>query len=513
MKEIIKKILEEERLNKTILERKSNVDIEEIIKKIDEYDTFQDFKKENPRLYRKIKNSIQLQEHPKYLDYIESRYDRLLYLYVWKPENNYLKKPGCIRDKIVLYVGITCDEDSRFNQHVNATHDSVGGRKSAIKDYINKCGDFDIYRPVTDYISAKDAINTEKCLITTYKEKKEDYHILNKNIGGGLGGCTKNSRSILNDIQKIIGHELEGEYDFENRFPELYKHYSKNQKIRKTFNTIYGKDIFRQVNKSLKDILLLTKNHNNLDDFIKNHGEDIDKKNQINFEIIYPNENYYKNLITGEEFNSLIDVLNSVDKEYLKNEFKNEYINLYNDFLREKNLNKDVIIHSTIPIAFIPNNKTVEKFNESRNIIRKILKEETEPETELTDLENKGIDFVVKILKKNYPFVDGWKMIYKDRFELDLLITCDTKKLAEFYNSELKDYYQRNPQEIYGKEYPYPFSVLNLSNDMDSDEKWALYKDFNEHMNEIYEFIPDEMKIINMYNDLIKLDAELFTFK
>jgi len=148
-----------------------------------------------------------------------------------------------------------------------------------------------------------------------------------------------------------------------------------------------------------------------------------------------------------------------------------------------------------------------------RNIIKKVLKEETEPEKELTDLENKGIDLVFKILKKNYPFVDGWKMIYKDRFELDLLITCDVKKLCEFYNSELKDYHKRNPQEIYGKEYPYPFSVLNLSNDMDSDEKWALYKDLNEHMNEIYEFIPDEMKIINMYDDVIKLDAEFFTFK
>jgi hypothetical protein len=48
---------------------------------------------------------------------------------------------------------------------------------------------------------------------------------------------------------------------------------------------------------------------------------------------------------------------------------------------------------------------------------------------------------------------------------------------------------------------------------MDSDEKWALYLDFNEHMNEIYEFIPDEMKIINTYDDVIKLDAEFFTFK
>ena len=148
-----------------------------------------------------------------------------------------------------------------------------------------------------------------------------------------------------------------------------------------------------------------------------------------------------------------------------------------------------------------------------KQLIRKILKEETEPETELTDLEKKGIDFVVKILKKNYPFVDSWKMIYKDRFELDLLITCDTKKLAEFYDSELKGYYKSNPQEIYGKEYPYPFSVLNLSNNIDSDEKWELYKDFNEHMNEIYKFIPDEMKIRDTYDDVIKLDAELFTFK
>jgi hypothetical protein len=509
MKEIIKKILEEEKLNKTILERKSNVDIEEIIKKIDEYDTFQDFKKENPRLYRKIKNSTQLQEHPKYLDYIESRYDRLLYLYVWKPENNYLKKPGCIRDKIVLYVGITCDEDSRFNQHVNATHDSVGGRKSAIKDYISKCGEFDIYRPVTDYITAKEAINTEKCLITTYKEKKDDYHILNKNIGGGLGGCTKNSRSILNDIQKIIGHELEGEYDFENRFPELYKHYSKNQKIRKTFNTIYGKDIFRQVNKSLKDILLLTKNHNNLDDFIKNHGEDIDKKNQINFEIIYPNENYYKNLITGEEFNSLIDVLNSVDKEYLKNEFKNEYINLYNDFLREKNLNKDVIIHSTIPIAFIPNNKTVEKFNESRNIIRKILKEE------LANLDQvkKGIDIAVKILKQTYPYIDGWRFDnnWNGKYIINIVIICDVKRLCEYYDSDLKPYY-KNSKNFDG-DAAYPVSVLKIGSDMDSNEKWESWKELNDTLNEIYKLIPEELKLLDYHNGYKRLDPDRFEFR
>jgi hypothetical protein len=148
-----------------------------------------------------------------------------------------------------------------------------------------------------------------------------------------------------------------------------------------------------------------------------------------------------------------------------------------------------------------------------KQLIRKILKEETDPEIELTDLEKKGVDLVIKILKRNYPFVDGWKTTYKDRFELDLIITCDVKKLCEYYNSDLKDYFKRNPQEIYKKDYPYPFSVLKLSNDIDSDEKWALYKVFNDHMNEIYGFIPDEMKMINMYDDIIKLDAEYFTFK
>jgi len=151
--------------------------------------------------------------------------------------------------------------------------------------------------------------------------------------------------------------------------------------------------------------------------------------------------------------------------------------------------------------------------NPLQESIRRILKEETEPKIELTNLEKKGIDLVFKILKNNYPFVYGWETIEKGMFELDLLLICDVKKLCEFYNSELKDYFKRNPQEMYKKDFPYPFSVLNLSNDIDSDEKWALYKDLNEHMNEIYEFIPDELKMRDKFDDVIKLDAELFTFK
>jgi hypothetical protein len=148
-----------------------------------------------------------------------------------------------------------------------------------------------------------------------------------------------------------------------------------------------------------------------------------------------------------------------------------------------------------------------------KHIIRKILKEETDPEIELTDLEKKGVDLVIKILKRNYPFVNGWEVIKNGIFELDILLICDVKKLCEFYNSDLKDYFKRNPKELHKKDFPYPFSVLKLGEEIDSDEKWNLYKELLLHMNEIYGYIPDELKLIDKFGDNIALDAELFTFK
>ena len=148
-----------------------------------------------------------------------------------------------------------------------------------------------------------------------------------------------------------------------------------------------------------------------------------------------------------------------------------------------------------------------------RSIIKKILKEETEPEFELTDLEKKGVDITFGILKKRYTYLKGWKFIKKGKFELDLLFICDIEKLCQFYDSDLKYYYKSGNVPISGEDYPYPFSILQIADRMNGDEKFELYKEMLEYMNEIYNYIPTDLKVTDKFNDIIKLNPDKFSFE
>jgi hypothetical protein len=145
-----------------------------------------------------------------------------------------------------------------------------------------------------------------------------------------------------------------------------------------------------------------------------------------------------------------------------------------------------------------------------KQLIRKILKEEIEN----IDQIKKGVDIAVKILKQTYPFINGWFFDedWNGTYAINIVTICDIKKVCEYFNSDLKDYYKNNYIDFY-EDYPYPFSVLEISKNMDGDEKWKIWKEYNNTLNDLYELIPEDLKMLDRGRDYKRLDADRFTFK
>lgn len=144
-----------------------------------------------------------------------------------------------------------------------------------------------------------------------------------------------------------------------------------------------------------------------------------------------------------------------------------------------------------------------------KQLIKKILKEEVEN----LDQVKKGIDIAVKILKQTYPYIDGWRFDdnWNGKHTINIVIICDVKRLCEYYDSDLKPYYKN--YKDFDDDYPYPVSVLELGSSMDSNEKWELWKEFNNTLNDIYELIPEELKLLDYHNHYKRLDPDRFEFR
>ena len=145
-----------------------------------------------------------------------------------------------------------------------------------------------------------------------------------------------------------------------------------------------------------------------------------------------------------------------------------------------------------------------------KDLIRRIIKEQTE------NPEKKGIDLAIKMLKKSYPYVIGWK--YNDentenRIFINIDIICDIEKTKEFYNSDLKWYYKKKAEEIKDDDYAYPFTILEIGEKMTGDEKFQEYRKFKKELNDIYEMLPDELVIKDRWKDAKILAVDKFTFR
>jgi len=144
-----------------------------------------------------------------------------------------------------------------------------------------------------------------------------------------------------------------------------------------------------------------------------------------------------------------------------------------------------------------------------KDLIRHILKEETDDSKTL----EKGIDLVIKILKKSYPYILGWELGNDGNFSIDINIICDIEKLKEFYNSDLSDYHKRYKNELSNEDYPYAVSILNIKNEMTSDEMFEDYKKIKQELNDIYEMLPEHLTAKDEFNDIKTLDPDRFKFR
>ena len=147
----------------------------------------------------------------------------------------------------------------------------------------------------------------------------------------------------------------------------------------------------------------------------------------------------------------------------------------------------------------------------SRDLIRHILKEETEP----TDKTSNGLNLAIKMLKKYYPYVKGWEYgdNVEDKYGIYINIICDIEKLKEFYNSDLKSYYYRHAFELENEKLPYAHSPLKINSIMDENEKFMDYKLLNKELNDIYEMMPDDLIKRDLFNDPKPIEIDKFMFK
>jgi hypothetical protein len=115
-----------------------------------------------------------------------------------------------------------------------------------------------------------------------------------------------------------------------------------------------------------------------------------------------------------------------------------------------------------------------------------------EMEEKSIDNLNKGIDIAVSILKNEFTFVTGWKYKHDPDFfnsTVYIILICDMNKSSEFYNSPIKDYYKNLEADV-----TYPFSPLEMSTEIDNEEKYELYKEIQKSLDETYYEIPNDYR-------------------
>jgi len=139
----------------------------------------------------------------------------------------------------------------------------------------------------------------------------------------------------------------------------------------------------------------------------------------------------------------------------------------------------------------------------NRNLIRHILKEETED----SDINTKGIDIAIKLIKKSYPYIIGWQLNQDDKFTIYIDIICDTEKLKEFYDSDLKVFYLEHDKLSYAP------SALKISETMVSDQKHGEYIKMKQELNEMYQMLPDYLVIKDKYEDPKELYPDKFMYR
>lgn len=150
-----------------------------------------------------------------------------------------------------------------------------------------------------------------------------------------------------------------------------------------------------------------------------------------------------------------------------------------------------------------------------KQLIRKILKEETKDYS----LVEKGIDVVVSMLNKNYPFVVGWKKNgnwEESTYYIYIDLVVDYKKAKEYYNLPLKPFYLKYPdaiEELIQKGDGYAYATSLLDYDQTGEDPYLESKKIKTTLEDAYELIPIEYKLIyekeSVFGDIMQIPKEV----
>jgi len=510
MKNLIKNILKEKISTKSkelIYETESELDEvgrprlfsnEDIIERACQYTNQRDFENSNDKNYFYLAKNRKLLPHIRIeCGYrpLGNAYSRMLYMYIWEKNVN------------AVYFGLTCDEERRYEEHTRLEQEIIKnadvkptckvGANSAVKDFIQKHGYHDRYVMISDgYIDAFTAALAERCLIDHFRnddEWKGKIQVINKSKGGELGGrCPANARRMMQDVKLIMDNQLNTPEEFQQNYPTEYEYWSKDKNRQKIFNQGLKKRFFQDAPYSKDEILKLASNYDNLDDF-KNENERafLSARRNRMIDILFPKDNVYFDPNTNKTYKSLTSLNKDLNKDFK---------DLFNDFLRgQGELDYGIVLK--------PNNE----INETKSLIKSILKEESKN----LEKEKKGIDLTIKMLKKSYPYIIGWK--YSEEHPespvyINIDIICDIEKTKEFYNSDLKWYYKKNPENIKEDDYAYPFTILEIGEKMTSEEKFEEHRKFRKQLNEIYEMLPENLIILSKWGEPKEIDPDKYFF-
>ena len=142
----------------------------------------------------------------------------------------------------------------------------------------------------------------------------------------------------------------------------------------------------------------------------------------------------------------------------------------------------------------------------NRNLIRHILKEETED----SDINTKGIDIAIKLIKKSYPYIVGWQLNQDDKFTI--YINMEYHSLLNICKYT-KVFYIEYEDELHNEKSSYAPSVLKISETMVSDQKHGEYIEMKQELNEIYQMLPDYLVIKDKYMDPKELYPDKFMYR
>lgn len=151
---------------------------------------------------------------------------------------------------------------------------------------------------------------------------------------------------------------------------------------------------------------------------------------------------------------------------------------------------------------------------------------------EFTDDQKKGLEMIMKSVKKKFPFIKGWKL--SDTYEnyittLYIDIYFDLFELSEYLNLDIKDYYKKkyyeSPKDINSSALSVFFNdknedVLGFSESLFDKLYEFKYDKIQKYMNNLYNYIPDKYKIywsmesnLGTATSLVTLSPDVFIQK